>query len=318
MSDTTPCEQSQSQSVQQFSFGKQRQAPSQESDRGYAAETDTECDTQQSSATYASWAFDVADSRLAGKALSKDQLSTISVSRHSQPHQKAVKFESVTKPKLIASQQVSDAKASEEMLASLKSKNTPVVLMEREETAGRESVSTNFYSTQDSEASALFVTQINHLIEKGDRHRQLAGYKQFGVLGEDPNLLPPTSRQTTLQVMVRASDRLRSDHFRGVIDPSKRVRRGKQHLKFPLFRDEHIGIESKLTAHGLINQTADEDYETDGEILRRTINTCKRDCLVALRQVQDKPFSFQETLHNHKYQKRFGQAAVPKPQPKTK
>lgn len=44
----------------------------------------------------------------------------------------------------------------------------------------------------------------------------------------------------------------------------------------------------------LINQSADEDYETDSGILRRTIQVCKKDCLQALKFVDERPDSFQE------------------------
>ncbi len=41
------------------------------------------------------------------------------------------------------------------------------------ESSGNESEETRFYSTQDSEATALYVTQIKSLIDKGDRKRTL-------------------------------------------------------------------------------------------------------------------------------------------------
>ena len=48
-------------------------------------------------------------------------------------------------------------------------------------------------------------------------------------------------------------------------------------------------------------QNADEDYETDKDILQRTINVCKKDVLYALKKVQKSPLNFQESLRNHKY-----------------
>lgn len=54
-------------------------------------------------------------------------------------------------------------------------------------------------------------------------------------------------------------------------------RRGKNHLQFPLFSDESIGFGS-ANRFALIENSADEDYETDKEILKRTINVCKKDC----------------------------------------
>lgn len=72
-------------------------------------------------------------------------------------------------------------------------------------------------------------------------------------------------------------------------------------MKFPLYLDTHVGLNNvKRIQHNLIDQSADEDYETDAEILRRTVNVCKRDCLHALKKINDHPFSFMENLHNHK------------------
>lgn len=58
------------------------------------------------------------------------------------------------------------------------------------------------------------------------------------------------------------------------MDNTKKVRSGKQHLKFPLYLDEEIGLSMDnaiVKAQKLIDQSADEDYETDYGILRRTI-----------------------------------------------
>jgi hypothetical protein len=52
------------------------------------------------------------------------------------------------------------------------------------------------------------------------------------------------------------------------------VRPFKQHLKFPLFLDEKIGMVMSnpiVRDSKLIDASADEDYETDQNILRRTI-----------------------------------------------
>jgi hypothetical protein len=51
-----------------------------------------------------------------------------------------------------------------------------------------------------------------------------------------------------------------------VVENTKKVRQGKQHLKFPLYLDEQIGLTLENTvvkAQKLIDQSADEDYETD-------------------------------------------------------
>lgn len=52
-------------------------------------------------------------------------------------------------------------------------------------------------------------------------------------------------------------------------------------------------------------QSADEDYETDAEIMRKTIQTCKRDVLKALKKVMVEPTTFQKSLYNHKYQRYY-------------
>lgn len=136
------------------------------------------------------------------------------------------------------------------------------------------SEATQIYDTQDPEASALFVTQLKRKLQTGDRLHHLSRYKQFSKPGTDgPNL----------HVLLSASEGLKAANFKGV--SSKPVRKGKQHLKFPLYLDHHIGIKEgpEISRFNLINQTADEDYDTDGEILRRTVNTCHRDCLATLR-----------------------------------
>ncbi len=55
----------------------------------------------------------------------------------------------------------------------------------------------------------------------------------------------------------------------------------------------------------LIDASADEDYETDQNILRRTIQVCKRDCLDALKYMMEQPNTFQMNLHNQKFQKHY-------------
>ncbi len=47
-----------------------------------------------------------------------------------------------------------------------------------------------------------------------------------------------------MNVLVQASERLKASDFRGVTEPGQKVRKGKQHLKFPLYLDAHIGLES--------------------------------------------------------------------------
>lgn len=75
--------------------------------------------------------------------------------------------------------------------------------------------STQIYDTQDSQASALFVTQLNRLT-KIDRHSTLSKYKQFSKPGKDG---------PQLHVLLYASERLKATNFRGVI--ATPVRRGK-------------------------------------------------------------------------------------------
>ena len=57
-----------------------------------------------------------------------------------------------------------------------------------------------------------------------------------------------------------------STGFRGVVQTGKKVRPFKQHLKFPLFLDEKIGMLMSnpiVRDNKLIDASADEDYETD-------------------------------------------------------
>ena len=41
------------------------------------------------------------------------------------------------------------------------------------------SQSTNFYGSQDTQATSLFVTQINNLLKRGNRKRTLQQFNQF-------------------------------------------------------------------------------------------------------------------------------------------
>ena len=82
------------------------------------------------------------------------------------------------------------------------------------------------------------------------------------------------------------------------------VRTNKNHLKFELFTDEQIGFCANnpvVSAANLIPTDADEDYETDAEILRRTIAVCKRDVLFALKTMQAHPHTYQLKLSNNSY-----------------
>ena len=95
--------------------------------------------------------------------------------------------------------------------------------------------------------------------------------------------------------MVKASNRMKATDFK----TSSRFKRGKNHLKFPFFRDEEIGFGQHRLP--LIEGSADEDYETDRDILRRTIQVCKKDCLFALNKQRIAPTTFHLGLSNNKY-----------------
>ena len=60
-----------------------------------------------------------------------------------------------------------------------------------------------------------------------------------------------------------------------------------------------------MTDSNLISADCDEDYETDDDILRRTIAVCKKDVLFALKKIKVAPTLYQTTLGNYKYQKEF-------------
>ena len=51
-------------------------------------------------------------------------------------------------------------------------------------------------------------------------------------------------------------------------------------------------------------QHADEDYETDNDILRRTIHVCKKDVLKALNYCKENP-QWAKSLRNHKFQRYY-------------
>jgi len=87
-----------------------------------------------------------------------------------------------------------------------------------------------------------------------------------------------------------------SDEMVGALKGLKRrtrlVRKNKNHLRFPLYTDDQIGFttDNKLvTDSNLVEADADEDYETDDDILRRTIAVCKKDVLFALRKIKVAP-----------------------------
>ena len=102
------------------------------------------------------------------------------------------------------------------------------------------SQTTQVYSTSDSQASALYPTQIQTLVSRGDRKRTLEQFNQFSnhrVEQEKPDL-----KRKNLQVLVTASDRAKETNFNGMREGAKKVRSNKQHLKFPLYSDEDIGF----------------------------------------------------------------------------
>ena len=209
---------------------------------------------------------------------------------------------------------------------------------------------TNFYDSQDTQATSLFVTQITNMLKRGNRKRTLQQYHQTAGSGTDDDDDRPQKKN--LQVLVSASDRLKATEFKGVIAASpmtntdkpikkRSIRPNKNHLKFPLYLDEQIGfaneeaqvrrkskgsdvVSATENLHDAVSiihneslfisltyslcffkQSADEDYETDTEILRKTIHVCKKDCFQALKRVLDNPKTFQQSLHNNKYQRYF-------------
>jgi hypothetical protein len=94
----------------------------------------------------------------------------------------------------------------------------------------------------------------------------------------------------------------------GLKRKSRPVRKNKNHLKFPLFTDEQIGFKQGnkvISDSNLIANDADEDYETDDDILKRTIAVCKKDALFALKRIKADPLSYKFTLGNYVYQRDF-------------
>ena len=86
------------------------------------------------------------------------------------------------------------------------------------------------------------------------------------------------------------------------------IRTNKNHLKFPLFTDDQIGFSSNnpvVKDANLIPTDADEDCETDCDILKRTVAVCKKDVLFALNKVKANPNSFKLSLNNHNWQMNF-------------
>ena len=84
------------------------------------------------------------------------------------------------------------------------------------------SQTTNFYSTSDSEASALYVTQIAGLVRRGDRKRTLEQFNQFS--SHQPETELKDLKRKNLQVLVSASDRLKETNFIGVASENRKVR----------------------------------------------------------------------------------------------
>lgn len=97
-------------------------------------------------------------------------------------------------------------------------------------------------------------------------------------------------------------------------------------MKFPLHLDEEIGFTAQAATNLKLNitdnlhdavsnqsimsnlrylQSADEDYETDNDIMRKTIASCKKDVLIALKKTIDEPHAFFKSLYNNKYQRYF-------------
>ena len=82
------------------------------------------------------------------------------------------------------------------------------------------SQSTQIYSTDNSQATVLYITQLQSLLARGDRKRSLSNFKQFKT--ED------ASEKKELKILVQASARLKETAFRGLkSDQKTRVRPGK-------------------------------------------------------------------------------------------
>ena len=60
-----------------------------------------------------------------------------------------------------------------------------------------------------------------------------------------------------------------------------------------------------VSDNNLIATDADEDYETDDDILKRTIAVCKKDVLFALKKIKADPLSYKFSCGNYVYQRDF-------------
>ncbi len=132
--------------------------------------------------------------------------------------------------------------------------------------------------------------------------------KQTGFKGMTPIVKASNDRRST-SIDEKPSDDILDQPQAAVLKRKpRRVRPNKNHLKFPIYADDEIGFVADnpaVSAANLITTDTDEDYETDGEILRRTINVCKKDVMFALNKIRAHPSSYQLTLINNKYQKNY-------------
>ena len=81
---------------------------------------------------------------------------------------------------------------------------------------------------------------------------------------------------------------MKETSFEGIVNPGQCVREMKSHLKFPLYRDDEIGFKltDEATNRYLHENDCDEDYETDEDILERSIKVCKRDTYATIQFVR--------------------------------
>ena len=125
-----------------------------------------------------------------------------------------------------------------------------------------------------------------------------------------------------LKLLVKASQRLIDTDYYGIQAQKQtkiaKTRSNKQNLKFPLYTDKEIGFDSdlfkeeqhvidcvskfKFLNKKIIFQSGDEDYETDKDVLKATIKTCKGDVLHTLRATDDVDFNFEDKLRNNQNQ----------------
>lgn len=90
--------------------------------------------------------------------------------------------------------------------------NSPSLVTTTEsEVSTQLSEATNFYQSDDSKASALFVTQIANMLKRGDRKKTLTEFNQFSK-----EFSGDREEKKNLQVMVSASNRLKETGFAGV------------------------------------------------------------------------------------------------------